>query len=867
MLPYQEVSMRRQAALWIIIMSAAAQAATEDEAREVLASRCWACHAQTAAGGLRLDSREAMLRGGKSGAAVVAGSAAQSRIIQAVSRNVPGVRPMPPASPLSSEEIRTLTSWVDGGAPWGEGGGHWSFQPLPRTQPGQTIDSFIREALQAKGLRENPQAGKRTLIRRLYFDLIGLPPTLEEFQEAFRDEHADWLERLVSKLLDSPHFGEKWGRHWLDVARYGEDDFSGTAVIPYANAWRYRDWVVQALNQDMAYDRFLMAQLAGDRMNDPSLLAATGLLGLGPWYYGIAQPAQSRADERHDRVDMVTRGMLGVTVACARCHDHKYDPFTAADYYALAGVFASTAYREYPLVSEAESNAWKKQKEELDAAEKALNKYLDEQSAALGERFGSEMAAYMMAVANGESSANLNGKVLERWKSYLAKPEENHPFLNRWFQGERTRAEAEGFQRLLLEIVAEKKALDGENRRLIEDGKKNEPKETRTIVLPGGYRSEEDFNPGAYIPSKSLPRDRFVAYNRTFGETAAPLKFDRELTAELLDAAPRTEYERLKKDYEDRKKALPPLYPYVQGAAEFDAQDLQLNIRGNPESLGEVIPRGFPLALSGGKPILFNEGSGRLQLADTVAHHPLAARVAVNRIWLALFGSGLVRTPSNFGRVGDRPALPAVLEFLAARFAERKYSVKGLIREIVSSEAYRRSSAGNSANEKTDPDNRYLWRQSRRRLEAEPLRDAMLAVSGELDLSVGGESKPLDAGFRRRTLYGKNSRFQQDETLSLFDLPAASVTCEQRVVTNVPLQKLFFLNSEIVTERSAALAKRFENPVADDGITAAYRLLLYREPSENERRLGREFLAASGGNPWQLYAQVLLSSNEFAYVD
>ena len=237
---------------------------------------------------------------------------------------------------------------------WGRGlercAEHWSFRPLRKAHDGESIDRFIDEALKNKGLIANGRADKRTLIRRAYFDLIGLPPDESEFAAAFEDSSDEWFARLVSKLLASPHFGEKWGRHWLDVARYGEDDFTGPGGS-------VRECVAisrlggKAINEDMPYDRFLMAQLAGDLMKDASLLPATGLLGLGPWYYGIAQPAQSRADERHDRVDMVTRGMLGVTVACARCHDHKYDPFTAKDYYALAGVFASTAYKEYPLVS------------------------------------------------------------------------------------------------------------------------------------------------------------------------------------------------------------------------------------------------------------------------------------------------------------------------------------------------------------------------------------------------------------------------------------------------------------------------------------------------------------------------------------
>lgn len=860
--------MRWRLALWIIITTPmAAHANTEELARKVLASRCWACHAQMAMGGLRLDSRQGLLQGGKSGAALAPGDPAGSRIYQAVTRSQPGVKPMPPGAPLSSEEVRAIETWIKDGAPWSESETHWAFRPLRRNEVGESIDAFIAAAQRAKGITANSRADRRTLIRRVSFDLTGLPSDEKEFAEASSDPHPDWLARLADRLLASPHFGEQWGRHWLDVARYGEDDFSGTEVIPYANAWRYRDWVVQALNRGLPYDRFLMAQLAGDLMNDASLLPATGLLGLGPWYYGIAQPPQSRADERHDRVDMVTRGMLGVTVACARCHDHKYDPFTAKDYYALAGVFASTAYKEYPLVPAAEAEEWKRRKKEVDEAEKALQTYLDEQSTRLAEGFASQVAAYMMAVANPAAVQGLQPKVLERWKAYLAKPEESHPFLNRWFQGNRTGAEAAAFQRLMLDILAEKKAVDEENRKLVEAAAKTAPKVVRTIVLPGGYRSEEDFNPGAEIPSKSLERDRYVAWNRTFGDNSAPLKFNRELTAELLEPERRAEYDRLKTKFEELKKALPPQYPYLQGAAEFEPMDLNLNIRGNPERLGEVVPRRFPLALSDGKPVLFNQGSGRLQLAETVAHHPLAARVAANRVWMALFGQGLVRTPSNFGRVGDRPALPDLLEFLAARLVEQNYSVKALIHEIVLSEAYQRSSAGNADNAKMDADNPYLWRQNRRRLEAEPLRDEMLAVSSELDPSVGGESKPLDAEFRRRTLYARTSRFQQDETLSLFDLPTAAVTCEQRAVTNVPLQKLFFLNSDTVARRAAAVAKRIENKSEDEGVTRAYGLLFQRPPSVRERQLGEDFLRNSGSDRWQRYAQVLLSSNEFAYVD
>ena len=851
-------------ALWVLIATVAAHASTEDAARRILSARCWACHTETAMGGLRLDSRAAMLRGGNSGPALAPGAPSRSRIYQAIARQ-PGAKPMPPAAALAAGEIETLRRWIEAGAPWADAAEHWSFQPLRPTRKDDSIDRAIATAQGEKRLAPNPPAGRRALIRRAWFDLIGLPPGEKEFDEAFHDPDPAWFDRLVSRLLSSPHFGEKWGRHWLDIARYGEDDFSGTAVIPYANAWRYRDWVVQALNQDMPYDRFLMAQLAGDLMNDAALLPATGLIGLGPWYYGISQPPQARADERHDRVDMVTRGMLGVTVACARCHDHKYDSFTMKDYYALAGVFAGTAYREYPLVPAAEAGAWKKQKDAADAGEKALHEFLDTQSKTLAARFAPSIAAYMMATVNED--AGLHPKIVARWRRYLAEPEEQHPFLRPWFDGGKTSQQAKTFQALILEIVEEKKAVDEDNRRAVDAAKQTAPRIARTIILPGGYRSDEDFNPGAYIPSKSLPRDRFVAWNRIFGEKDAPLSFDRELTAELLDSSARPQYEGLKTAAESLKKALPPQYPYLHGAGEFEPTDLPLNLRGNPESLGEIVPRRFPAPLSSGELMAFTKGSGRLELAETVAHHPLAARVAVNRIWLTLFGQGLVRTPSNFGRVGDRPALPDLLELLAARFVEHRYSIKSLVREIILSEAYQRSSVGNPANDKTDAENRYLWRQNRRRLEAEPLRDAMLAVSGELDRAIGGASQPLDEEFRRRTLYAKTGRFQQDETLSLFDAPAAAVTCEQRVVTNVPLQKLFFLNSAIVGQRAAALAARLPHESPDAAVDAAYRLLFQRRPSERERQLARAFLQTGAAERLREYAQVLLSSNEFAYVD
>jgi cytochrome c553 len=853
--------------LSVLFGTVRASASTEEAARKVLSTRCWACHSQTAMGDLRLDSREGMLHGGKSGPALIQNDSANSRLYQAIARQTAGVMAMPPGPPLPAEEVEAIRQWIDGGAQWQDESTHWAYLPLRKFGSGASIDKTLLRAHKAKGVRPNLVADRRTLIRRAAYDLTGLPPDQDLFAGAMADASPEWFSKLVDELLASPHFGEKWARHWLDVARFGEDDFTGTEVVPYPNAWRYRDWVVEALNADTPYSRFLMAQLAGDLMEDPSLLPATGLLGLGPWYYGIAQPAQSRADERNDRVDMVTRGMLGVTVACARCHDHKYDPFSIHEYYALAGVFASTAYKEYPLVPAADAEAWQARNKEADEAEKARKQFLDEQGRRLAKDFAARVADFMLAAAGSKPAGDLPSALVERWKQYLASPEDEHSHLQDWFGGQQPEQAAARFQQLLLEIIAEKEALEAENKALVEAAKAAAPRVVRTIVLPGGYRSEEDFNPGADIPAKSLSRDRFVAWNRVFGEKSAPLKLSHELTVELLAPEEQDQYDRLRDEAERLKAALPPQYPFLHGAAEFEAWDLQLHQRGNPEDLGEVVPRGFPAVLNDGQPLLFTQGSGRMELAQTVASHPLAARVAVNRIWMALFGEGIVTTPSNFGSVGARPTVPDLLELLASRFAAKGYSVKGMIREVMLSEAYQRSAEASEANNRADAGNTTFWRQSRRRLEAEPLLDAMLVATGELKRNLGGESGTLDESFTRRMLYARTGRFQPDETLALFDLPSALVTCEQRVVTTVPLQKLFLLNSSLVQRRAEALAARIANPDPRRGVEQAYQLLFQRSPQHTEREEALAFLGTGGPQQWKDYAWVLLSSNEFAYVD
>jgi len=718
----------------------------------------------------------------------------------------------------------------------------WSFSPLRAVEG--SIDGHVRAGLARKGLTPNPRADARTLLRRIHYDLTGLPPTEAEATAFLADPN---VPKLVDTLLASPHFGERWGRHWLDVARYGEDDFHGTAPHPYANAWRYRDWVVQAWNHDMPYDLFVKAQVAGDLLPErEKYLGGLGLFGLGPWYFGISQPPQARADERHDRIDMVTRGFLGITAACARCHDHKYDPISQRDYYALGGVFASTAYKEYPLAPKEDVERYEAHRNKIAKQEKAINAFLDQQREQLAGILAHRIADLMTG------TGDLDAELAKRWREYLAKPDEDQPFRAEWDQ-RKDRAAAEAFQQLVLAIAEEKKTLDAENAKLVARAAPP-PAKRRIVILPGNYDSEADFNPGSDIPTGSLERDRYTLWRKMFSGDGALLRVkevDRFLSGEWkrhLDAL-RAELDRL-------KKASPPAYPFLHGVAEHEEPiDLELNIRGNPEALGPKIPRQFLTAL-GGEPL--GQGSGRLQLAEAIVRHPLAARVMANRIWAHLFGHGVVRTPSNFGLMGERPGNPELLEYLAARFVALRWSPKALIREIVLSEAYQASSARTAAAQQVDPDNRLFWRAERRRLDAESMRDALLAVSGELEARVGGESAPLDDKLRRRTVYARVGRYQQNETLALFDFPSSSVSAEHRAATNVPLQRLFFLNSDFLKQRAAAFAGRAP------GVERAYALLFQRAPSAREKARGEQFLAQASAVE---YAQVLLSANEFLYVD
>jgi mono/diheme cytochrome c family protein len=897
----------------------------EASVRPVLAANCFDCHADEKMGGLRLDSREGLLNGGKSGPAVVPGDPEKSLLIQAVRQTREALK-MPKGGRLKPAEIDALTEWVKAGAPWPsfaagsttaagspaaaaakpsaappssyiikpEQRAFWSFQPIHAppapavshaSWPKTDIDRYVLARLEKAGLTPVRAADKRTLIRRATLDLIGLPPTAEEIDAFDKDEAPDAFARVVDRLLASPQYGETWGRLWLDVARYGEDDYRSLdpkrrGYNPYPNAYLYRDWVIKAFNDDLPYDQFVRAQLAADLAGDPATRARTlpalGFLGLGPWYYDNGAVEITRADERHDRVDVVSRGFLGLTVGCARCHDHKYDPIPTRDYYSLAGVFLNTSYHEYPLVPQSVVDDYTKQDKQIEKKEKLLEEFTRTESTQLGQTLALQASKYMAAawkvlgepkdeVAKVVDAEKLDYELFDRWLKFLAKPPRFYPYLTAWqemIKGGGSAAEAkklaEEFQALLLEVMFDRNEIKEENEiiqaKALIGTKKKEPGK-----LPSDFVTNDDFCPGCGLALKSLPVERnnlwTDVFQRDLQEGFDPAQASGRIKPGLLAfrgwglerqlSDDRRRYvDGLRADIAARRKAQPAKFAFVHGVADV-AQPVEIKVsrRGSPYNLGDEEPRHFLSVLSDGEPVPFANGSGRLELAEAILRQPIAMRVIVNRIWKGHFGTGLVDTPSNFGAAGERPTNPELLEYLAQRFVDQKRSIKQLHRDIMLSAVYQLSADHVAANFEKDAGNRLYWRAERHRMTAEQIRDSLLFVSGALDSKAGGPSTALSPSFTRRTVYGKVSRYKLDDYLQLFDFPSPNLSAERRFVTTVPLQRLFFMNSDFMQQQGELVAR---NVAAEPDNTAriqkAYRLIFGRGASDDEVKAGLAFL-------------------------
>ena len=870
--------------------------------RPLLAENCYACHTSARKGGLEADSGEGLRRGGNSGPALLPGNSAGSLLIQAVSQTHERLS-MPPQGKLADNQIEDLKAWIDAGASWpetqedllpaAETASHvvppeqrafWSFQPLQESSPPEVrnsswprspIDHFILAKLEQEGLEPVPAAGKRTLIRRASFDLIGLPPSPQEVEAFLADDDSpEAFARVVDRLLSSPHYGERWGRHWLDLARYSDGRIGAREDTPYPNAHRYRDWVVKAFNQDLPYDRFIKAQLAADLLpseEQEELLAGLGFLVLAP--------------SQDDLVDVTARSFMALTVGCARCHDHKYDPIPTQDFYSLKGVFASSEAWEYPLVEEQIVEVYKKAQEKVTDKKDSIQKFIKSQSAELTDILLEQTSSYMVVawkVIRGHrpsaqaaaEEAQLDSEVLDRWIKYLDQTEKEYPYLQDWEEMmgrggslEEARDLADRFQEIALNINREKKEL-----------------EDRNYVKLGGAKGAADMGTRQYANLEFLDLQKWYLWRDlaaephprgsfrfeggvTYYGSEEGLEIDRFLTGQW-----KRHLDLRREELKKLEEAVPEPYPFLQGYRDLEKpKDLRIAIRGDEDNPGKVAPRRFLHVLSEGVPESFSQGSGRLELAKAIAspENPLTARVMVNRVWQHHFGQGIIRTPSNLGRLGAKASHPGLLDYLAARFIRSGWSIKALHREIMLSATYALSSQQREENAEKDPDNRLLWRANLiQRLDAEALRDTILAVSGQLDRTLGGPSVPLDDGLHRRTLYAVVSRTKPDPTLAMFDFPDPNTHSAMRGITVGPMQRLYFLNSNFVMDQAAALAERLKQEAPDGTerrIERAYALLYGRPPTAAEVQLGLDYVQ-KGEEAWPEYAQVLLASSEFSSV-
>jgi hypothetical protein len=891
----------------------------ENKVRPILVNNCYSCHTNTAMGGLRLDSSEAMLKGGsRRGPAVVAGDPDKSALILAIRHADPDPKfRMPLGNKLKDAEIEALTAWVKAGAVWPksipivskvngkfvifpEQKKFWSMLPLKQPELpavkdpkwGKTnIDRFVLSKLEKESLKPVRFATRTELLRRAHLDLTGLPPTYEEIQAFLKDTSPDAYSKVLDKLLASPHYGERWGRVWLDVARYGEDDYRSLDPMrrgynPYPNAYVYRDWVIQAFNDDMPYDLFVKSQLAGDLLDKKILhktLPGTGFIGLGPWYYDNGSTEVTRADERHDRVDVITRGFLGLTVACARCHDHKYDPIPQLDYYALAGIFANVTYEEYPLAPKSVIAEFHKVEEQIDQKQKMLGEMQNSLGKSLAQSLVFSTSNYLQGVfdvtgpkktdiAQVVETRKLDYELLERWIKYMAKPTKKYPNKDAWQalmkrpvpNAQEAKRLADKFQEDTVAVMLARQELDAENK-VIADKALDGTKPKKRTNKPSNFVTNDDFCPGCGLRLKNLSDEQNNFYTEIFVRELTDAE-DPNAMLEMgfrnmkpgvltfrgwglesrVGSESQAQLAAVRKDIEEARKKIEPYYPYLHGIKDKPAteiSELPLALRGDPMQLGEPVKRHFLSVLSPGDPEPIDQGSGRLQLAEYILRQPINTRVLVNRIWKGHFGSGIVDTPSNFGITGERPTNPELLEYLAATFVAGGQSIKKLHKEMMLSSAYQLSSDNDATNYAKDSANRLYWRYEKKRLDAEQLRDSVMYVAGNLDTSLGGPSGELKPSFLRRTVYGKVSRYKMDEYLQLFDFPSPSISAEKRFTTTVPLQRLFLLNSDFMQLEAEELARRAMPEVDNRArVKKLFQLIYGRDATEEEIKLGIDYI-------------------------
>jgi mono/diheme cytochrome c family protein len=874
----------------------------EKHIRPVLVEHCHQCHSAESdkvKGGLLVDTREGLLKGGDSGPALVPGDPDKSLIIKAVRYNDENLQMPPKGKKLTDEQIKHLEEWVKIGAPDPRVGkakiaeapraaDHWAFKPikmpaLPAVKNSRLVqspvDHFVVGKLEQRGIAPNPLADKRTLIRRASYDLIGLPPTPQEVEEFINDKSAEAFPRLVDRLLNSPHYGERWGRYWLDVARYADTKgyvFEEERRYPYS--FTYRDYVVRAFNEDLPFDQFIIHQIAADLLplgDDKRPLAALGYLTLGRRFLN------NQPDIIDDRIDVVTRGFMGLTVTCARCHDHKYDPIPTKDYYSLYGVFASSSEpNEKPLLGKNAMPAeYPQYVAERDKRENELKKYREEQEQVVLTRLRGRVGDCLLT-AHDASKLSDKGKqealarerklgpaVVERWMSSLKKWQaETNAIFAPWFAysaiGETNFAEKakeikwdSGINPFVAAAFAKVPESLKQAAEIYTGIFTNIDQQWKSVIAEAEKAKSTASGPNAALP-KALPERATEELRQVLYADNSPLNLDDNEYRRLFDTPVSQKLRALRRKIDELDATHPGAPPRAMALVDNKTpQNPRVFIRGNANNHGPEVPRQFLEVLAGPGRKPFEKGSGRLELAEAIASpdNPLTARVIVNRVWMYHFGAPLVRTPSDFGLRSEPPSHPELLDYLAARFVQDGWSLKKLHRLIMVSRAYQQSSEHNAKAAKEDPGNQLLWRMNRKRLDFEAMRDTFLALGGGVDLTQGGRpvdltTEPLTA---RRTIYGFVERQNLPGLFRTFDFASPDTTSPQRFATTVPQQALFLMNSPFVVQQAGKLIARPEVRRAasvDEKLERLHRICFQRAPEKEELSLAKRFIEAQSTN-------------------
>jgi len=903
----------------------------EKSVRPILEEHCIQCHSAAKGktkGGLALDTAAAVRKGGDNGPALVPGAPEKSLLVKAVTYTDPDLKMPPDDKQIPKADVAILQEWIHRGAYDPREGRatsadpeaakrHWAFQPLSKPPlpavhdsqwPRTGADRFVLAALEEKGLRPSVEAGRRELLRRVSYDLTGLPPTVAELDTFAESKEGDAYEKAVDRLLASPQFGERWGRYWLDVARYS--DTKGLPAPINADrrfhfAYTYRDYVINAFNNDKPFDQFIIEQLAADLLPEPKkpeTLAALGYLTVGRCFQNNIN------DIIDDRIDVVSRGLLGLTVTCARCHDHKFDPIPTADYYSLHGVFLSSEEpKERPVIGEAKDTPeYAAYVEKRAVLAKKMDAAAEVEAKKLNDELIVKTADYLLLSREVDERADLKavdtqagqnklvGLPLSRWAKFVKKPEMASIF-GPWLA--LAAVPKEEFVAKVGELSALWKAAP--------------PADWSPAVLsalceptPPASLKEAAERYGKLIKSGFGVTDKPAAKEAKASEKSADKPGQASAPSEpalqnLLEALQKdgspvhltlaeAEKIRARRIFEERAKvkdeidlldatdsASPP-----RALALYDkAQPVQpvIYLRGNNANRGPAVPRQFLSILAGPDRKPFTQGSGRLEMAKAIAspNNPLTARVAVNRIWLHLFGRGLVGTPNDFGVRTPAPMIPGVLDYLASRFIESGWSTKSVVRELVLSKAYRQSSVERPDALQVDPGNELLHTARRRRLDFEALRDTLLQASASMDPASGGRSVELNkAPFsHRRTVYGYIDRQDLPSLFRIFDFANPDISTGQRFETTVPQQALFLMNNDFLKSLAESLPKLpaiASAAAGPDRVQALFRQVLQRPARPEELEASLKLVSVFGGQtdkPWVSLSQVLLLTNELAFVD